>query len=143
MLLRLFQVFDGGHVSLENHCALLEHSLEYGVQRIALREREEKYQQYKARLARMRTSDRTLSEALSGLGVDKSADDDEIIRRMIEADEARAKQVEEDLKREQEEARRKEEEAKKVIILERSDEVLEQKTFAPTFVESDDDDIDI
>ena len=113
-------------------------------ERIALREKEEKYQQYKARLARMRTSDRTLTDTLSGLGLEKNADEDEIIARMIEADEARARQVEEDLKREQEEAKAKAEEENKAIILERSDEVLEQKTFAPTIPDSDDDDdIDI
>ena len=113
-------------------------------ERIALREKEEKYQQYKARLARMRTSDRTMSDTLSGLGLDKNADEDEIIARMIEADEERARQVEEELKREQEEAKAKAEEETKTVILERSDEVLEQKTFAPTMPDSDDDDdIDI
>lgn len=113
-------------------------------ERIALREKEAKYQQYKARLARMRTSDRTMADTLSGLGLDKNADEDEIIARMIEADEERARQVEEEVKREQEEAKAKAEEETKAIILERSDEVLEQKTFAPTKPDSDDDeDIDI
>jgi len=113
-------------------------------ERIALREKEEKYRQYKARLQRMRTSDRTLTDTLRGLGLDSGADEDEIIRRMIEADEERARQVEDELRREQEEAKAKEEEERKTIILERSDEVLEQKTFAPTFADTDeDDDIDI
>lgn len=113
-------------------------------ERIALREKEEKYQQYKQRLARLRTSDRTLKDTLSGLGLDNNANEDEIIAKMIEADEARAKQVEEDLRREEEEAKARAEEEKKTVILERSDEVLEQKTFAPTLPDGeDDDDIDI
>ena len=113
-------------------------------ERIALREKEEKYQQYKARLERMRTSDRTLRDTLTALGISDSDDDDAIIARMIEADEERARQVEEEVRREEEAQRAAEEEATRAVILERSDDVLEQKTFAPTIVDTDDDDdIDI
>lgn len=113
-------------------------------ERIALREREEKYQQYKARLERLRTSDRTMQDTLRSLGVSSNADDDEIIARMMAADEERARRLEEDLRREEEEAKQRQEEEVRTVILERSDEVLEQRTFAPTVTDSDDDDdIDI
>jgi hypothetical protein len=114
-------------------------------ERIALREKEEKYQQYKSRLERLRSSDRTMNETLAALGLEKNADDEEIIARMIAEDEERARKVEEELRREEEEAKAREEEANRTVILERrEDEVLEQKTFAPTLTDLDnDDDIDI
>lgn len=112
-------------------------------ERIALRQKEEKYQQYRARLQRMRTSDRTLNDTMSALGLHGDEDDDAIIARMIEADEERARQMEEET-RQEEMARREQEAAPTAVILEKREEVLEQRTFAPTQNDSDDDeDIDI
>ena len=39
VFLRLFQIFDGGHVALENHAALVKDGLENGVESFALRKR--------------------------------------------------------------------------------------------------------
>ena len=112
-------------------------------ERIALREREERYAQYRARLARLRGSDRTMTETLAQLGLDSTANDEEIIERMIAEDEERARRLQEELDREAEE-RRRAEEAPTMVILDHSDEVLEQQTVVPTMRDDDDiDDIDI
>ena len=65
-------------------------------ERIALREKEEKYNQYRLRLQRMRGSgDKSMQDKLAGLQLG-AADDDAIIARMIAEDEARAKELEEE-----------------------------------------------
>ena len=108
-------------------------------ERIALREKEEKYNQYRLRLQRMRGSgDKSMQDKLAGLQLG-AADDDAIIARMIAEDEARAKELEEELLKEQEE----EEQSKPAaVILERKEGELKQRSFAPT-VKDDDDDVDI
>lgn len=113
-------------------------------ERIALREQEEKYAQYRLRLARMRQSgDKAIQDQLRSYGLGQSGDDDDaIIAQMIARDEERAKQLEEELRKEQEEQQQQQEKPV-AIILDKRDEVLEQRSFAPTKPQDDDDDIDI
>lgn len=112
-------------------------------EKIALREKEERYKEYRSRLARLRGSERTLSDTLAQLGLSKDADEDAIIERMIAEDEERARKLQEELEREEEE-RRKAEEAPTMVILDHSSETLEQQTYVPTQHDDDDlDDIDV
>ncbi|MBO4534898.1 MAG: hypothetical protein J5755_03055, partial [Clostridia bacterium] len=107
-------------------------------ERIALREKEEKYNQYRLRLQRMRGSgDKSMQDQLAQLQLG-TTDDDAIIARMIAEDEAKAKALEEELLKEKEE----EENKPQAVILERKEGVLEQRSFAPT-AKDDDDDFDI
>ena len=107
-------------------------------ERIALREKEEKYNQYRLRLQRMRGSgDKSMQDQLATLQLG-AADDDAIIARMIAEDEAKAKALEEEILKEREE----EENKPQAVILERKEGVLEQRSFAPT-AKDDDDDFDI
>lgn len=109
-------------------------------ERIALREKEEKYNQYRLRLQRMRGSgDKAIQDKLSSLQLGSENDDDVIIARMIQEDEQRAKELEEEILREQEE-----EAAKSATkILEHKNVELKQRSFAPTAKADDDDDFDI
>ena len=96
-----------------------------------------------ARLQRLRGSDRTMTDTLAQLGLDKNAGDEEIIERMIAEDEERARLLQEELDREAEE-KAKAEAAPTMVIVDHSADVLEQQTYVPTQKDEEDlDDIDI
>lgn len=108
-------------------------------ERLALREKEEKFNQYRQRLARMRGGgDKAMQDKLAEYSL-SCADDEAIIMKMIAEDEARAKALEEEILAEEEEAAA----TPAAVILARPDYELNARQVAPTHRKDDDDEVDI
>lgn len=111
-------------------------------EKLEQKRKEEKYEQYRLKLQRLRAAgDKTLEDSLIKSGV-KHFDDEMLIERMIKEDEERALRLEEEARLERE-AEEKEKEKPKAIILPKNTQNYEQKSFAPKAKEEDEFDIDI
>ncbi len=111
-------------------------------ERLEKKRREDKFEQYRLKLQRLRASgDKALEDSLMASGV-KNIDDEMIIQRMIEEDETRALRLEEEARLEKEAAERAKEKPKAVILPKNTDS-YEQKSFAPKAKNDDDLDVDI
>ncbi len=111
-------------------------------ERLEQKRKEEQYEQYRLKLQRLRsTGDKTLEDSLIKSGI-KNVNDDMIIEMMIAEDEERMRRIEEEARLEKE-AQEREKEKPKAVILPKSTESYEQKSFAPKPKDDDDFDIDI